>query len=141
MASPRTLTHTDYRIDNLLYSGPPAEPEVTVFDWGVVGSLRGAYDLASFLTSAYMPAGKDAAQDPVDLYYRELLEGGVTGYSREDLAVDYATAALLMLHRRVTGIHWGKIRDASDQVLGMRRTGLHRCARHIELLQLADILD
>jgi len=141
MASPRTLAHTDFRIDNLLYSGPPAEPEVTVFDWGVVGSLRGTYDLASFLTSAYMPTCKNAAQDPIDMYYRELLEAGVTGYLCEDLKVDYATAALLMLHRRVTGIHWAKIKQAPDQVLAMRRTGLHRCARHIELLRLADILD
>ena len=141
MSPPRTLSHNDYRIDNLLYSGPAEKPGVTVFDWGTVGSLRGTYDLASFLTSAYLPDTEESARSPVDLYHQTLLESGVTGYSREDLQVDYATAALLMLHRRVVGTYWARTRGQSEGVLGMRRTGLQRCARHIELLKLGDILN
>ena len=46
--SPRTLTHSDYRLTNMLFGGPPDAREITVVDWQRVAIARGPIDVAFF---------------------------------------------------------------------------------------------
>ena len=51
-AAPRTMTHGDYRADNMLFGD---DGRLTLLDFQLIGSGSGAYDLAYFVTQSLDP--------------------------------------------------------------------------------------
>ena len=97
---PRTLTHGDFRLDNLFFGDGPSNDaviEVAVIDWQFACRTRGAYDLAYFLGLDLEPAQRAAVETPcIEAYLGALRAGGVT-YDRAEFERDYDIALLASL--------------------------------------------
>ncbi len=86
---PQTLTHGDFRADNLAFAGRSEGRGVTVFDWQVVRRSRGPRDLAYFLSSSLSVEQRRTVEESLlGLYYETLKANGVEGYSTRDLRRD-----------------------------------------------------
>lgn len=87
---PETLVHGDYRPDNLFFGGPGANRPLVVCDWQGPGKATGVVDAAYFITGSMSP--DDRRKYEIELlrrYHNQLLEGGVKGYSFDQLMTDY----------------------------------------------------
>ena len=84
---PRCVTHNDYRPDNMLF---PEQGGLVVVDWQSAALGHNAVDVAYMIGGGFAPEDRRAAEAGLlDIYHRELTEGGVAGYSRADLEADY----------------------------------------------------
>jgi ubiquinone/menaquinone biosynthesis C-methylase UbiE len=87
---PQTLTHGDFRADNLAFAGTSDGRGVTIFDWQVARRSRGPRDLAYFLSGSMSVEQRRAMEESLlSLYYETLKTGGVEGYSPGDLRRDF----------------------------------------------------
>lgn len=76
---PATVTHGDYRLDNLLFATPEGGPPVTAVDWQTPGHGSPAVDLAYFCGAGLLSdQRREVEGDLVDAYIDELSRGGVT---------------------------------------------------------------
>ena len=95
MERPRTLIHSDYQLENLLFG-----VEATSFfvvDWQFAKRGRGIWDVAYFLSENLSPADRrEVEMDLLRGYVRVLSDRGVSTYSLEDAMRDYK---LSLLHR------------------------------------------
>jgi hypothetical protein len=89
---PRTLTHGDYRLDNLLYGELDGTPTCWVIDWEDVFYGSGMIDLTWFIGGCLRMEDSHSETDLLKLYYQGLLDGGVDDYSWEDCYADYRRA-------------------------------------------------
>ncbi len=93
--SPWTLAHQDFRVENMLFDTEDHN-RVVVIDWQGIGRGPGAYDLAYLLGGSMDTAlRRQHEQSLVGAYHDTLLDAGVTGYSLDQLADDYAHAHLM----------------------------------------------
>ena len=75
---PLTVTHGDYRLDNLLFATPAGGPPVTAVDWQTPGHGGPIADLAYFLGAGLVPEDRQAVEAELVADYRmALAEGGV----------------------------------------------------------------
>ncbi|HLK46338.1 MAG TPA: phosphotransferase, partial [Acidimicrobiales bacterium] len=89
--TPPTVTHGDYRTDNLLFDGRGGEVPLATVDWQTIGHGPGALDLAYLLTTSLDTETRRAHErELLDRYRSRLGELGVTGYSHDALCGDYA---------------------------------------------------
>lgn len=133
---PWTLTHGDFRLDNLLF-GP--NTEVTVFDWQLITRGQGAADLPFFAMFS-MTADKPIAetwQTLLEAYYAALMDSGVA-YSQEEFAHDVRVNALKCIRTVVGGLANYDFSDARAQSLG--EMWISRGNDMVELLDLPDLL-
>jgi len=72
-SGPRTVTHGDYRLDNLLFATPAGGPPVTAVDWQTPGHGPPVADLAYFCGAGLLPADRRAAEDDLLAAYRGAL--------------------------------------------------------------------
>ena len=87
---PQTLTHGDFRADNLAFTATTDGRGVTLFDWQVARRASGPRDLAYFLSSSLTVEQRRAMEEPLLRLYRDtLLAQGLGGYSPEDLRRDF----------------------------------------------------
>jgi hypothetical protein len=93
-----TIVHGDFRIDNLFFGCNGGPYELAVIDWQSPNRGWGAYDLAYFMSGSMPPeqrrAGERAA---LERYHRTLRDGGVKGYSFDDLLADYRASLMVYL--------------------------------------------
>ena len=93
-ATPHTLTHSDYRLVNLLIGGEKLSPKVTVIDWQRVAKAKGLVDIAFFTVLSLPPERRREWESPlVEAYHADLVELGVTGYNLEQCNLDYRLCA------------------------------------------------
>lgn len=86
---PQTLTHGDFRADNLAFAHTSEGRGVTVFDWQVARRSRGPRDLAYFLSSSLSVEQRRILEESLlDLYHETLKTNGVEGYSTGELRRD-----------------------------------------------------
>jgi len=85
--SPRTVTHGDFRLDNLLFG---ADGEVTTVDWQTVGRGVALAD-ASYFLGAGLPLEQRRSEERrlIGEYHAALCEKGVEGYDFETCWQDY----------------------------------------------------
>jgi hypothetical protein len=97
--APRTIVHTDYRLDNLFFPvTPAADAPLAVVDWQLSTRGRGAYDVAYLLGQSMEPELRAIHEDDVLRTWHDALgAAGVGSYTRDDAREDYALGALLNL--------------------------------------------
>lgn len=94
-AAPQTITHGDFRPDNLLFGGRGGRVPVTVVDWQTVDVGAALADVSYFIGGALSPGDRRAHERPLlERYHEELLRHGVTGYSFTDCWQDYGRFSL-----------------------------------------------
>lgn len=110
---PLTLTHSDFRLDNVLFGEPGTAEEVVIIDWQGCNHASGAIDLHYFIAGNF-PAAVGAAhsEDWLRLYHDELSARGVRGYSLADLKEDFARASAFFA---VILVFAGAAIDPNDQ--------------------------
>lgn len=83
---PMTLTHNDYRADNLMVG----DGWTAAVDWQTVSSGFAGSDLGYFLGASLLPDDRRANQDRlIDLWHDKLVANGVRAYSRDAAWDDY----------------------------------------------------
>jgi hypothetical protein len=86
----RTVTHGDFRLDNVLLGEKDGRPTMTVVDWQTVGLGCGTLDVAYFIGAGLLPeTRRKHERDLVERYHEALCEGGVRDYSLDELWHDY----------------------------------------------------
>lgn len=77
-ALPPTVTHGDYRLDNLLFASEHGGDPVIAVDWQTPGHGEGVADAAYFLGAGLLPDQRRLHErDLLRRYHEELLDGGV----------------------------------------------------------------
>ena len=96
-----TLTHYDYRVENMFFSSD--ESEVAVIDWQLIGALRAGWDLA-YLIGTNIPSEQRRAneQQYIDLYLDCMRDQGVN-YSEAELRHDMKWSLLGLCSIAVIG--------------------------------------
>ncbi len=91
---PMTLIHGDARMENVAFSEP--DNEVRFYDWQLVSTGPGAYDLLYFFCSSLESAmWKRDGRELVKCYHDTLVAKGVSNYSAADLHEDMKLACCL----------------------------------------------
>jgi hypothetical protein len=86
--SPRTVTHGDFRLDNLLFKDGDLSPFVV--DWQTTAWGTAAYDVAYFVGGCLTPELRRIHERQLlEDYFHTLTSYGVTGYGYEQFLVDY----------------------------------------------------
>ncbi len=88
LSGPRTVTHGDFRLDNLLFR--PGDPRPWVVDWQTASWGMAASDLSYFVGCCLTVSDRRAHEQKLLLgYHRSLEEAGVVGYGLAQLEDDY----------------------------------------------------
>ncbi|HEX3840840.1 MAG TPA: aminoglycoside phosphotransferase family protein [Acidimicrobiales bacterium] len=88
LSGPRTATHGDFRLDNLLFR--PADPRPWVVDWQTAAWGLAASDVSYFLGGSLSVADRRAHEHQLlASYHRALVRQGVIGYGLAQLEDDY----------------------------------------------------
>jgi hypothetical protein len=82
---PRTLSHGDFRLDNMLFR--PGSRTPSVVDWQTAVWGAPASDVAYFIGGSLLPDDRRAwSAELLDAYLAALVANGVTGFDRAQLA-------------------------------------------------------
>ena len=103
--APKTITHGDYRLDNMIFGTPATGRPLTVIDWQLPMIGPGAADVAYFVAFCVEPGQRRATElGLLRGYHSVLLECGVSGYDFEGCLIDYRRSLLYHLTRVVNAI-------------------------------------
>ena len=95
---PLTLAHGDFRLDNVFFGKPGSGYELAVIDWQSPNRGIGAYDIAYFLYgNVDIETRRAHEMEALRSYHRALADHGVTGYSFDQLTLDYRASLLASL--------------------------------------------
>lgn len=98
--APLTVTHGDFRLDNVLFGTSEGGHPAATVDWGGLGHGEALADVSYFLGAGLLPDVREAHEEAlVQGYHRALVERGVTGYPLErcwDAYRWFALSGLLM---------------------------------------------
>lgn len=135
--APFTLSHGDYRLDNIFFYG---DGTMALCDWQLVDRSRGGRDLAYFLTQSLDPPLRAELEKPlVERYVARLESHGIEGYGLEVAWEDYRLGALLALAYPV--IAGGGLDHANERATQLTGTILDRCIAAITHLDCAALFD
>lgn len=84
---PWTITHQDYRLDNMLFDAPGGVPRLTVVDWRTVRIGPGISDVAYFIGACMAPELRRDCEH--QLLQRDVDGLGARGLNKGPLAVGY----------------------------------------------------
>jgi Ecdysteroid kinase-like family len=126
-----TLTHGDFRLDNMLFDARGGTVPLAVLDWQSPAIGPGAVDVAYFLGLALSIEDRRRHERYLlDLYREELRRYGVTDYSHDDLYRDYRRTLLSGVSTAVFASASTKRTERGDAMfLAMARGG---CAQAID---------
>lgn len=140
-AAPYTLTHSDYRLVNMLLGGPEGDRRVTVLDWQRVALGKGPIDVAFFTVLSLPTKTRRAWQwELVERYHRGLLDLGVRDYSLEECKRDYRLCAFAP--SRIALAHGSRPPEQLDGEAGrlLQATLMQRAAAAMEDLDMEEFL-
>ncbi len=137
---PLTITHADYRLDNMFFDLADGSP-IAIIDWQLAqrGPAMGdvTYFLAGNLTTEVRREHQD---DLVRVYYDALVERGVEGYEYETCAEDYRGAALSLFIFLVTSQESLNIEDYNERAQELFEAMFDRYTAAILDLNAAEFL-
>ncbi len=93
-ATPKTLIHGDFRLENMLFGAHEGQPACWVIDWEDCYLWCGLFDVAWFLGGNLTLAEVGYEEALVQFYHRTLVESGVVDYSWGQCYQDYRRAML-----------------------------------------------
>ena len=134
---PWTLSHGDYRLDNMFFSDDPDRPLVLV-DWQLYDRSRGPRDLSYLLSQSMEPAQRAACERAlVERYVDVLVANGVTGYGVEQAWADYRLATLFdFVYPVIAG---GSLNLANERAVALVRKIFARFVAALEHLDCASL--
>lgn len=137
---PITLTHADYRLDNMVFDLADGSP-VAVIDWQLAQRGPALSDVTYFLAGNLTPeARREHETELVRVYHEELLQHGVKDYDYESCVEDYRRAALLLFIFVVTNQENFNIDDYNERAQELINTILERYMTAILDLNAAEFL-
>lgn len=117
-AEPWTITHQDYRLDNMLFDARGGGLPVAVLDWQTVLPGPGALDVAYFLGAGLLPpARRENEQALVQRYHQQLVARGVSGYDWDRCWHDYRLHAAHGLIMAIVGAAITAPTERGDRML------------------------
>jgi hypothetical protein len=132
-SAPLTISHGDFRIDNLFFASPEGGPPFSVADWQISTRGRGAFDVAYLLSGGLEPELRRAHERGLlKLYHDTLAANGVKGYSFEQCWDDYRRGALFSFVYVVIAI--GTLDASNERGMALWTAWLRRVAAAIEEL-------
>jgi thiamine kinase-like enzyme len=138
-AHPVTISHGDYRLDNLFFATPEGGDPLAVVDWQIMTLGNGLFDVAYFMAGAVSPADRRALEmDLLHMYHGILLERGVKNYSFDQCLLDYRTAAMFCWQYAV--IILGSLDASNERGLALFTTILERFVSIIVDLNAGELL-
>lgn len=140
-AAPFTLTHSDYRLVNMLLGGAAGARRVVVLDWQRVAMGKGPIDVAFFTVLSLTPETRREWQwGLVERYHQGLLEHGVRDYSLEQCQRDYRLCAFAPA--RIALAHGSRPEWQLDGEAGLllQATLMQRAAAAMEDLDMEEFL-
>lgn len=133
---PTTMIHGDFRADNLFFG---ADGSVAAVDFQLIGTGRGAYDLAYFITQSLGPDDASQHERPLfDRWVAALVAAGVPEGDLVEAWQDYRTAALFCLAYPV--VAWRGMDAGDPRQCGLALAMMQRFDRAAAELDLADLL-
>jgi hypothetical protein len=136
VAGPTTMTHGDYRADNILFTH---DDEVALLDFQLSGTASGAYDLAYFVTQSLEPdVASTHERSLFDRYVDGLRAAGVPEADLGALWEDYRKAALFCLVYPIVAARGMDLTDTRQRALVECMNG--RFARAVDELDLESLL-
>jgi Ser/Thr protein kinase RdoA (MazF antagonist) len=133
---PTTMIHGDFRADNMLFT---EDGTLVLLDFQLIGTGRGAYDLAYLITQSLSP--EDASRSERSLFDRWVAGLRSAGVPEGDLATaweDYRTAALFCLVYPMVASRGMDLDDPRQRDLLVTMTD--RFARAADELELVTLL-
>lgn len=139
--TPQTLTHGDFRLDNMLFDKRGADLRCWLIDWEDIGFGSAAYDVAWFIGGCLDINTSSEEEKLLRAYHEQLVRQGVRNYVWAEFQRDYRYA---MSDAFVQGILMATTDKADStyhtqlaQVIGRRF--IHACERlHLHQLIEAD---
>lgn len=117
-AQPWTITHQDFRLDNMLFDARAGQLPVAVLDWQTCLPGPGALDVAYFLGAGLLPELRRAnEQSLARCYHEQLLARGVTGYDWSRCWQDYRLHAAHGLIMAIVGAAITAPTERGDRML------------------------
>ncbi len=99
------ISHTDFRLDNMLFGNPGSDLELAVIDWQLCVRGGGLYDLGYFVSQSLPVELRRAHERELIRLYHETLAGeGVGDYPFERCWDDYRIAVLVATIIPVNGV-------------------------------------
>ena len=91
---PRTLTHGDYRLDNMFF-GATGTDDFAAIDWQVSGLHSGLRDVSYFLAGSVLPeTRRKIERDSLQEYYESLRSSEVENFTNEECWRQYRAHTL-----------------------------------------------
>lgn len=133
-----TMSHGDWRGDNLFFTDDPANPMVAV-DWQLITVAKGIKDFGYFVTQSLAPEIRAAHErELLQIWLHELATNGVTGYEFEQAWEDYRLTVAWAFVYPIIGANG----LAEDDIRGaqLARTMLTRSIAAINDLNALDVI-
>jgi len=136
-AGHRTISHGDYRADNMFFG--PQDGRLTLCDWQISTRGRGAFDIAYFLSmSVTADARKREEMRLLRLWHDTLTGYGVRGYSWDEALRDYRLAMLFCWVYVVISI--GSLDPANERGMALFNAIFERRAAALEDLDAGELM-
>jgi hypothetical protein len=134
---PRTMSHGDYRADNMFFG--PGTQELTLCDWQIASKCNAAFDIAYFLSMSIAPEMRRAEEMRLlRLWHEALLEHGVRDYAWEQALHDYRLGVLFSWVYVVIAI--GSLDPANERGMALFDTIFERRRCAFEELDAGELL-
>lgn len=136
---PLTISHGDFRVDNLFFADDGGELQLAVADWQISTLGRGTFDVA-YLLCGGLPSElrREYERELVRLYHDTLVTNGVTGYSFEQCWDDYRLGALFQFVYIVIAV--GTLDAANERGMALWTAWLQRGAAAVEELNAIEMM-
>lgn len=135
---PFTLSHGDYRVDNMFFYDD--QRDLAVCDWQLIDRSRGGRDLTYFLTQSLTPADRAKwERGLVERYVAGLQDLGVSDYGFDAAWTDYRIACLFGLAYPV--VAGGGLEHADVRATNLTGAMLDRSVAAIVELDCLELLD
>ena len=136
--SPVTLTHGDWRGDNLFFTGDPEVPLVAV-DWQLISVAKGVKDFTYFVTQSLRVEDRAAHEEGLlRIWLDELHANGVGGYEFEQAWADYRLSVAWAFVYSV--IATSTLDAADERGAALTRSMFERSIAAIEHLHALDLV-
>ena len=136
---PRTISHGDFRADNMFFGTTIGSTPFIVADWQISTKGRGAFDLAYFTSGSLASADRKTHEMRLlRLWHDTLGEHGVKGYAWDQAVLDYRLGALLSWVYVVIGV--ASLDPANERGMALQNAWVQRRSTAIAELDAGELM-